>query len=157
MMKKFIYISMLLLLFSCKEEIINCENLELGNKIVIPDWGVQKVKKSDIKLFVYDSSFTKKTDSIPVENITLFNNTQVDYGRIEFSFFKKIYSNNNYRLFVSDSLIYNISDIKIYSKTVMIGMRQKKECLIESLKINNREIKSGGIEISFGRNLLKKK
>lgn len=155
-MKNILFTIFLTLFLCCQTERRDCKNAELENKIIISDWGLNNVKSNDVKLYKYDSLYTKRIDSIEIEKVTVFNDKKAieDYsGSMEIILDKPLFSKDNYRLILLDSLKYNISNIEIYTKTVMIGMRSKDECLIKSFKINNNKIMGGGTEISFIKNL----
>jgi hypothetical protein len=142
--------------FSCKREIIrDCTNTDLGKKITIIDWGNKKIFASNIRLFCYDSLFKNRLDTILIDYIKLYNDKEsTTYGQLELSFKESLFSKKNYQLIISDSLKYNISDIKIYTETVMAGMIKKNFCLVDSLKINDVFIQSlDNVSISFSRNL----
>ena len=51
-------------------------------------------------------------------------------------------SGSNYRLNLSDSLKYEISNIKTFSKTVMVGANKKTYNLVDSYKINKKTVKN---------------
>ncbi|AMA48072.1 hypothetical protein AX766_04795 [Flavobacterium covae] len=137
---------------SCKSEKRKCDNAELNNEIIIKDWGENKIKKEDIKLYKYDSLFSKKIDSFKIVKFSTYNDKKTIkeyYGSMSIILDKEIVSKGNYRLILLDSLKYDISNIRILTKTVMIGTREENMCLIESYKINNRVSKlgSGGVQI----------
>ncbi|MEO8516464.1 MAG: hypothetical protein ABI426_06960 [Flavobacterium sp.] len=145
-MKNILSIIIFLTLFiCCKKERKDCKNAELENKIIISNWGTDNMKNSDIKLYAYDTSYTKKIDSFEIDKVTVFNDKKAvaDYfGSMEIILNKPLLSKDNYRLILFDSLKYDISNIEILTETVMIGMREKKECLVNSFKINGSVVEN---------------
>ncbi|MFK7115375.1 hypothetical protein V3468_13135 [Flavobacterium oreochromis] len=144
------------LINSCKSEKRECVNAELYNEIIIKDWGEKKIKKEDIKLYKYDSLFLKKIDSFKIVKFSTYNDKETIkeyYGSMSIILDKEILSKGNYRLILLDSLKYDISNIKILTKTVMIGAREENMCLIESYKVNDSisKLGSGGVQIILKR------
>lgn len=140
------------LINSCKTEKRECVNAELNNEIIIKDWGEKKINKEDIKLYEYDSLFSKKIDSFKIVKFSTYNDKETIkeyYGSMSIILDKEILSKGNYRLILLDSLRYDISNIRIFTKTVMIGMREENMCLIQSYKINDSlsKLGSGGVQI----------
>ncbi|MFK7000824.1 hypothetical protein [Flavobacterium oreochromis] len=144
------------LINSCKSEKRECVNAELNNEIIIKDWGEKKIKKEDIKLYKYDSLFLKKIDSFKIVKFSTYDDKETIkeyYGSMSIILDKEILSKGNYRLILLDSLKYDISNIKILTKTVMIGEREENMCLIESYKVNDSisKLGSGGVQIILKR------
>lgn len=149
-------IFLITLINSCRTEKRDCNNAELNNEIIIKDWGEKKINKEDIKLYKYDSLYIKKIDSFKIDKFSTYNDKETIkeyYGTMNIIFDKKIVPKGNYRLILLDSLKYDISNIKIFTKTVMIGMREENMCLIENYKINDNVSKlgSGGSQIVLER------
>ena len=137
----------------------DCRNAELANEIVVLDWGLKEIRKQDVKLYKYDSLFTKKIDSLNVQEVFVFTdkNTGSHYGTMKIILDESLFSRENYRLILLDSMKYEVSEIKISTKTVMIGMREDNMCTILNYKVNDslNKLGSGGNQIILKKNLYK--
>lgn len=148
-MKYIFFIIGITSLFSCGKEINDCKNAELENRIIIANWGTDTIKSSDIILYTYDSLFAKKIDSFEIQKVVVYNdkNAERDYfGDMEIVFEKPLFSENNYRLILLDSLKYDISDIEIYEETVMMGTKEKKQCLVNDFKVNGLVVRNNTMD-----------
>ncbi|WP_163445120.1 hypothetical protein [Flavobacterium columnare] len=139
-MIRYIYMIFFTLL-SCENK-KECNTSDLGNQITIVNWGISRIKMSDIKLYEYDSLFNQQIDKIKIDNVIVYDDSTLsNFKNLNILSEEHILSNKYYKLIIKDSLKYNIGNFKVCPEAVMIGSREDSICFLESYEINKIETK----------------
>lgn len=128
---------MLLFLLHCKEP-RDCANAELLGELKV--CGFDKVNKKNTKFFRIEAE-ENSLKSIQIDKIITSNNDEYQIKEsVETTIYLKesLFSREMYRLVVNDT-VYDITDIQIQPKTIMMGTRLDSICFVSSLKINGKE------------------
>lgn len=142
-MKKIYLFGSIFLILGCNDKTIICNGSELSNKLIIENWRKAKIEKNKIHLEEYDITFSQKTKTINIESNTIYEDKNLtDYNNMIVILKEPLCSGSNYKLTLSDSLKYEISNIRTVPKTVMVGLNKKTYYLVDSYEMNGEVIKN---------------
>lgn len=130
-----IYISLTIILISCKKTITTCNNANLNNKITIYGFPTT-IGIENLEATIYEITKDTTPRKINIKNI-YFSKGEYNYLNIELD--EDLFANNTYQLNLNDSIKYIISEIETFSEVRMIGIRKDSVCKTKSFKINNKK------------------
>lgn len=157
--KKIFLVFSLFFFLSCKEDKDkDCTYINLRPYVTIDDFQPKdnEIKKAYLLIYTNDG-FKQKTDSIiPNRIFNLHKRDKGDYfkNRVEFNFDNKTLNTKyNYILVTNNKTKYMISNYATKQEYRGMMFKVGKECVVDSIKVNNGYINDIGATLWFSKNL----
>ena len=147
------------LFFSCGEDKdLDCTYVNLRTSIIIDDFQPNDTEIKNTYLLIYtNDGFKNKTDSIiPNSIFNLHKRNKGDYfkNRVEFNFDDTtLNTKHNYILVTNNKTKYMISDYTFKQEYRGMMFKVGKECVVDSIKVNNDYNNINGAALWFSKNL----